>query len=234
MSKTAWITFAVICIGVLGGLVYMSSQEGRVSVEDVNANSILSASEDSGNIGDRVYGNRDAKVVLIEYGDYQCPGCAEAAPSVKSVKEQYGDDLAFVFRNFPLTQIHPNARVAAAAAEAAGEQGKFWEMHDLLYAEQTAWSTLSSNARSDYFLSQARTLELDQTKFSEDLASSQVNQKINFDIALGRKQQVEATPSFYLNGEALSQEQWNTEEALREAVEAALQDAGVELSATEN
>src|SRR5699024_4048070 len=98
--------------------------------------SIIAASDKNGHIADHVRGNPDAKVVLVEYGDYQCPGCAGIAPALNTIADRYSEDLAFVFRNFPLSSIHPNAKVAAATAEAAGLQGKFWEMHDKLYQEQ--------------------------------------------------------------------------------------------------
>ena len=135
MTKKTWIIFAVICIGIIGGLVYMSNGN-KIDVSDVDEWSIQAASAKSGDIADQVYGNKDAKVVIIEYGDYQCPGCASAQSALKTVSEKYKDTVAFVFRNFPLYSIHPNAFAAASFAEAAGLQGKYWEMHDKLYTTQ--------------------------------------------------------------------------------------------------
>src|SRR4051812_16240717 len=118
MSGKGWIIFGAICVVLFGGLVFWSGRD-RVDVSSVDTNKIQPASSDSGNIGDHVFGNKDAKVVLMEYGDFQCPGCGSAHPTVKALSEKYKDQLAFVFRNFPLTSIHPNARAAAAAVETA-------------------------------------------------------------------------------------------------------------------
>ncbi len=96
------------------------------------------ATNDNGNIADHEFGGADAKVTIIEYGDYQCPACGTAAPVMREVSHQYKDKgVSMIFRNFPLTTIHPNALAAASAAEAAGLQNKFWEMHDKLYATQS-------------------------------------------------------------------------------------------------
>lgn len=207
MSKLSWIIFSAIVVLVLGGLiVYSQANRQSIDVADVDANSILVASEASGNIGDRVLGNAESDVVLYEYGDFQCPGCAAAAPNVKALMEEYGDRIALVYRNFPLTSIHPNARAAAAAAEAAGQQGKFWEMHDLLYENQTVWQAQDTNQRTSTFRSYADQLELDGEQFDTDFASTAINSKISFDQALGTKVGADSTPSFYFNGEPLSQE----------------------------
>jgi len=125
VSRNTWIIFIVICVAILGGLIFLSRQD-RADVGEVNTNSIVAASEANGNIGDHVYGSTEGKVLLIEYGDFQCPACASAYPILKEIKEEYKDDLTFIFRNNPITQIHPNAKAAAAAAEAAGLQGKYW------------------------------------------------------------------------------------------------------------
>lgn len=231
MSKKAWIIFAAVCVVLLGVLVYASSKD-RIDVSNVDANAIQKADKQSGNIADHVFGKKDSKVIFIEYGDFQCPGCGGAFPAVKEVTEKYKDQLAFVFRNFPLSSLHPNARSAAAAAEAAGLQGKYWEMHDALYSNQSAWENLASDKRTDFFADYASNFGLDINKFKTDLASAEVNQKINFDQAVGKKMGVSATPTFFLNGE--KPEIYNSQggvdqEKLDKAIASALKKAGINL-----
>lgn len=205
MNKVAWIIFSAVIVLVLGGLVvYSHASNPAIDVGSVDTNSIISASEQNGQIADHVYGKADSKVVFVEYGDFQCPSCGGAYPQVKEVTEAYKDKVAFIFRNFPLTTIHPNARVAAAAAEAAGLQGKYWEMHNMLYETQSDWETLTGTARTNTFVGYAGELGLDKAKFTTALASSDVNRKISFDQALGKKIGINATPTFYLNGTQLS------------------------------
>jgi len=117
--------------------------------------------------------------------------------------EEYGDSVTLIFRNFPLTSIHPNAKTAAAVAESAGLQGKYWEMHNNLYDLQNEWSSLSATERTGQFQKYAEALGLDMDQFNSDLSSANVNQKISFDMAIGKEAGVSATPTFYLNGEKL-------------------------------
>jgi len=204
MNKYGWIIFSVAVIALLGGLIiWTRSANPAVDVSSVNNNSILAATADSGNIADHTEGKTDSKVILVEYGDFQCPSCGSAYPNVKTIMEEYGDRIALVFRNFPLTSIHPNAKAAAAAAESAGLQGKYWEMHDLLYQNQSAWETLDTTKRTDAFVSFATELQLDTAKFTTDLSNQDVNKKISFDMALGKANSASATPTFFLNGEKL-------------------------------
>jgi protein-disulfide isomerase len=219
MSSKGWIIFIAICVVLFGGLVIWSGRD-RVDVAGVDLNSIQPASSDSGDIGEHVYGNKDAKVVLIEYGDFQCPGCGSAHPIVKDLSEKYEDQMAFVYRNFPLTSIHPNARAAAAAAEAAGIQGKYWEVHNALFENQDEWSDASTEDRGDVFARYAEQSGLDKAAFSALLTdrSADINKKINFDIALGRKANVSGTPTFFLNGTLLDSEQFNSKESFENAL----------------
>jgi protein-disulfide isomerase len=122
---------------------------------------------------------------------------------VKAVKEKFKQDITFQFRHFPLTQIHPNAQAAARAAEAASLQGKFWEMHDLLYENQQSWS--SSDDVVPIFEQYAQQLGLDVNKFKQDFSSSQVNDTINADIKAGQEIGANSTPTFVLNGQKLDQ-----------------------------
>lgn len=230
MSRNAWIIFIVICVVLFGGLIWLSRKDA-VDVSKVNPVMIMKASENSGNIADHTQGNLKAKVTLIEYGDFQCPGCGSVYPMVKSVVDKYGDDMVFVFRNFPLTNLHPNARAAAAAAEAAGLQGKYWQMHDLLYANQSAWSDASASQRGKVFEGFADQIGIDKSAFNATLKekSASINQKLNFDIALGKKQGATGTPAFYLNGKKMDEKQSSSEAEFEKAIVAALKDAGVEV-----
>lgn len=205
MSKKSWIIFIVITVAVLGGLVFLSRKD-KADVADTDQNKIIAASTDNGNIADHVFGKKDSKVILIEYGDFQCPYCAQAHPKVKSVTEDYKDKVAFVFRNYPLATMHPNAKAAAAAAEAAGLQGKYWEIHDKLYELQNQWQSASTDARTSQFIQYAQAIGITDTdKFKADMSSSSVNKKINFDLALGNKAKVTGTPAFFINGKIVSQ-----------------------------
>ncbi len=207
MSKTAWIIFVSVIVLVFGGLVvYSRLNSPAANVSSIDANAIIAASEDNGQIADHTFGNVESKVVLLEYGDFQCPSCGGAHAQIKAITEEYEDRIVFVFRNFPLTTIHPNARAASAAAEAAGLQGKYWDMHNLLFENQSAWSSLAATERTDTFAQYATTLGLNKDTFLTDIAGSPINKKISFDQALGKKAGVDATPSFFLNGEKISDE----------------------------
>ncbi len=233
MSKKAWIIFVVAIFGLLAGLVIWSrSNSTKVDTSNIDANSIQAASKSNGNIADHVFGKADSKVVLIEYGDFQCPGCGSAEPGVEKVINDYKSYSAFVFRNFPLTSIHQNALSAASAVEAAGLQNKYWEMHNLVYSKQNDWNTLSVDQRTTTFTSYAAQLGLDTTKFKTDMASDAVAQKISFDQAIGYKVGVDSTPSFFLNGVKLSNSiiedlQTANGNQLRDALDTQLKQAGV-------
>ncbi len=204
MSKKTWIIFVVICVALIGTLIFISRSQ-KIDVSGVDINKILPAVSESGNIADHVYGKTDSKVLLVEYGDFQCPYCGQAYPKVKTVTTAYKDKIAFVFRNNPLVTLHPNARSAAAAAEAAGLQGKYWEMNDQLYQQQTAWSDLTTNERTTTFANYAKAIGVkDIAKFTSDMASNAVNSKINYDLSLGAKASVSGTPTFVVNGTKVS------------------------------
>lgn len=144
--------------------------------------------------------NPQAKVSLIEYGDFQCPACGQYEPLVEQLMSQYGDRVLFSFRNFPLFQIHQDAMISAQAAEAAGLQGKYWEMHDLLYKTQNEWSLTSADAVvTKYFDGYAKTLGLDVAKFDADINSDTVKNKIQRDIDSANAAEVDHTPTFFIN-----------------------------------
>ncbi len=140
-------------------------------------------------------GSANPKATLVEFSDFECPACATAHPVVKQLMEKYRSDLRFVYRHFPLQQ-HPNAQIAAEAAEAAGAQGKFWEMHDLLFANNT---TLSQDVINGLGLE----LSLDMEKFTKELSSGKYKDKVRKDVNDGQILGVDATPTFFLNGKKL-------------------------------
>ncbi len=150
---------------------------------------------------DHVRGAKDGKVTLVEFGDFQCPACGVWEPIVRQALTDNKDTLKVVFRHFPLTQIHRNALLAAKATEAAGLQGKFWEMHDIIYDKQEEWAE-TLNAQS-FFLTYATTLGLDTKKFTADLTNKAIEDKILAEIKEGTRLGVQGTPTFFLNGKKL-------------------------------
>jgi len=142
---------------------------------------------------DHRLGPATAAVTLVEYGDYECPFCAAAHPITKELRQILGDDLQFVYRHFPMSQIHPRAFGAALAAEAAGAQGRFWEMHDLLFANQ-------SRLGPDDLLLYAQSLGLDVQKFARDLEERTYEPKVRADFLSGVRSGVNGTPTFFVNG----------------------------------
>jgi protein-disulfide isomerase len=150
---------------------------------------------------DHVRGAKDGQLTLVEFADFQCPACGAYETILRQVLSDNKDDLKIVFKHFPLTQIHANALLASKAAESAGVQGKFWEMHDLIYDKQEEWSP-AVNAR-DFFLAYATTLGLDTKKFLADLDSKAIEDKIMAEYQEGIKLGVQGTPTFFLNGKKL-------------------------------
>ena len=150
-------------------------------------------------------GAGNKKVTLLEYGDFQCPACAGYYPINKQIKEKYGYDITFEFKHFPIDSIHPNARAGHRAAEAASNQGKFFEMHDLLYENQQSWSP-STNIKA-IFDSYATQLGLDIAKYNADFPTELTNEIINSDITEGKSKGVSATPTFFLNGVKLNNDE---------------------------
>ncbi len=197
-----WIIFVVIVVVLFGGLIVLSNKN-KIDVSGVDTNKVNTGVEQSGNVADHVFGKANSKVVLIEYGDFQCPTCGGVHPTIKSVTEKYKDQVAFVYRNFPITTLHPNALAAAAAVESAGLQGKYWEMHNKLFENQSAWSSLSASDRTTYFTQTARDLGVNTDTFVKDVVSDKVSKKISFDQAVAKKVNVTGTPTVYLNGKVV-------------------------------
>jgi len=139
-----------------------------------------------------------ARVTLVEFSDFQCPACGAYYPVVQQVIKDFTGTMNFVYRNFPLTDLHPNAQLAAQAAEAAGVQGKYWEMYGMLFTKQNDWSA-SSSVR-DIFTQYAQTLGINVDQFKKDIDSDAVKNKIARDVADGNALGISGTPTFFLDG----------------------------------
>jgi len=142
---------------------------------------------------DHIFGNPAAPIELVEYGDYECPYCGRAYPIVKSIQQKLGDEIKFVFRNFPLSKIHPNAFSAAVATEAAALQNRFWEMHDIIFENQKL-------LEDDFILLYASRLDLDLVRFNEDIQQKSLAKKVEKDFDSGIRSGVNRTPTFFING----------------------------------
>src|SRR5258706_5496590 len=145
------------------------------------------------NSKDHIQGKVTAAIELVEYGDYQCPHCAHAYPIIKNIQQSLGADLKFVFRNFPLSEVHPDAFNAAVAAEAAELQQKFWDMHDIIFENQQELIVES------LFL-YAKTIRLDLERFKNDIQKKMLSAKVEKDFESGVRSGVNGTPSFFING----------------------------------
>lgn len=142
---------------------------------------------------DHIQGNPDSDLIIVEYGDYQCPYCGAAYPVLKEIMKEFGDQIGFVFRNFPLSEIHQYATSAAVAAEAANLQGKFWEMHDAIYENQEYLD-------ERFLFELAERIGLDLQKFKTDIQKTELENKVNSDFESGVTSGVNGTPSFFING----------------------------------
>jgi protein-disulfide isomerase len=156
---------------------------------------------DSFTPGDWVTGEATASVKLIEYSDFQCPSCAKASGMLTELLKQDAGKIALVYRNFPLREIHPQANLAAQAAEAAGKQGKFWEMHDKLFESQISWA--ENRGAKDIFVSYAKDLGLDLNQFKKDLNAKEVRGLVQADYLSGLEQGISSTPTFFVNGKMM-------------------------------
>lgn len=164
---------------------------------------------------DHIQGSKNAPLELVEYGDYQCSYCGEAYPIIKSVQQTLENDLKFVFRNFPLSEVHPDAKNAAMAAEAAALQNKFWEMHDILYENQ-------QQLDEGHLVSFAKKIGLDVNKFRSDMQKSVVSDKIENDFESGARSGVNGTPSFFVNGKKYNGD-WQDEDGFTQYLKSQLQ-----------
>jgi len=155
-------------------------------------------------VGDvhNVKGPAEAKVTVVEFSDFQCPACRAISPLIKELSTKYPNDVRVVYRHFPLNSIHPYAQIAGQAAEAAGEQGKFWEMHDLLFERQIDWEGLANQqAVKDTFITYAEELAIDKQQFSEKIDSASARSAVNLDLSYATQIGLDSTPTLFVNGQ---------------------------------
>lgn len=175
-----------------------------------------------------IYGEGAKGVTLLEYGDYQCSACYSYYGVIKTLVEEYKEDIYFQYRNFPLVQIHQNALAGARAAEAADKQGKFWEMHSKLYENQdpsgqSGW--VASNSPLTFFTEYANDLNLNIDQFNADYNSAEINDIINADTKEARSLGLSSTPTFFLNGEEIKEPPLpNNQSGWKELIEKAIAD----------
>ncbi len=185
MSKF-WIIMAVVVVGFIATVTLTREEADRPQ----------------GEVSNHIIGEGTSGVTLVEYGDFQCPACGQYYPIINTVKDIYGDEISFQFRHFSLFGNFPNSMAAHLAAEAAGNQDRFFDMHDLLYERQESWSP--SNNAKQVFEGYAEELDLDMERFRADYASSETRAVINADIAFAREKDVTGTPTFFINDERIS------------------------------
>ena len=198
---------AIAVVALLGIATYLVIDRNNsiASYNEYDLFSVIEADENNGNIGDHVKGDKDAPVLIFEYADYQCPGCATINPRVNRAIEQSDGKLAVVYRSF-LLSYHKNGTAAASAAEAAGLQGYWKEYADKLFSEQAEWESASGSDRTELFnkyFEEVTDGKGDLEKFNQDIASEAVSKKISFDMALGKKVQVGDTPAFYVDDQLI-------------------------------
>ncbi len=189
-----WIAVAAGVAIAVGAVVLFSSRGGE-QAEAPDAGRV------AGVESDWTKGRESASAVLIEYGDFQCPACKAYYPIVKELAAELPDRLLVAYRHFPLRQTHAQAQLAAQAAEAAGAQGKFWEMHDRLFERQNDWA--NNREAKDIFVRYAEELQLDRGRFESDLEAASMTDEIERDYRSGLAAGVNSTPTFFLNGEKL-------------------------------
>lgn len=209
-------TMGIILTLVVGGLIGLFVLTNRAEPKPVGDKSKLTR-ENTPSLG-------SGPVQVVEFGDYQCPACATSYPDIKQIEADFAGKITFYFRHFPLTQ-HANAQAASQAAEAARDQGKFWEMHDKLYLNQKDWENLSSP--NDVFANYAGELGLDVEKFKKAVNDKQFQTIIDQDMADGAALGVAGTPTFYINGVATKGFSYAD---LRDAINNALETSGASVT----
>lgn len=188
------IVFIVIAIAIAAGAaVYLSRNSDREPDPPANAERV----EIKG--GGHLRGPANAQLTLVEFGDYQCPSCGAYHPFLKEILSRYPEKLRLEFHHFPLVDLHPNAMAAAMAAEAAGEQGKYFEMHDALFENQGVWAPTRNPEPA--FINLASRIGLDLNRFMRDMRSPAIQSRILQDVTLGNTLKVPETPSFFIDGQ---------------------------------
>ncbi len=198
IKRNAWtLGFVLILVLAFGAMIFASKNKktptpGATAKDTVNF--VITAE-------DHTQGPETAKVTLVEFADFQCPACAAYFPLVEKMHKEFPNDLRIVYKYFPLTTIHMQAMNSSLAAEAAGLQGKFWEMHSVLFAKQTEWQSTVGKSPFDKY---ATELGLDLKKFQSDMSSNAVRDRVNKDLDYAIELGLSGTPSFYLNGKKIT------------------------------
>jgi protein-disulfide isomerase len=215
-ERSSWLPYALI-----GGVLLLSLVAGVWLMRSTYKTPAVSvAGGPPGANPPQATGSADAPVTIEEFGDYQCPPCGVLYPELEKIRADYGDSrVRLIFRHYPLVRIHPNALAAAHAAEAAGLQGKFWQMHDQLYRGQKSWEK-SGDARTA-FATYARNLGLDAERFARDMNNDETDRRIVADHERARTLGVDSTPILFVNGRKLPPNA-QTARDVRAAIDAAL------------
>ena len=210
MNKFTAVAIAIIVLCFGGLIIWSTSNKNEtVNLNNYDENSIIKATDDNGNIADHVRGKADSKVLVLEYADLSCPGCANIMPRMTKLHEEYGDKVAFVFRHFPLKD-HQNSRSASAAVESAGFQDYYWEMLEALYSNRSDWLYATGQERTDIYVKIFKEIapDGDEAKFRSDMNEAKIEKKIAFDYNIGKdKSKVTATPAIFVNGTAIDMTQ---------------------------
>lgn len=215
-SATPILIIGIIAVATIAG-IYFVSQSGNNDPGTTNSNSSTAqdtarnnyANAPAGATPPNVLGSPESAIVVEEFADFQCPTCATVHPKVKEVVSQYGSKIKFVFRHFPISQIHKNAYDAAVASEAAGLQGKFWQMQDLIFKNQPTWSNMP-NARPT-FKEYAEKIGLDADRFENDSLGLSAKSRVDADIMRARALRISSTPTILINGKAVPFQQMDIE-----------------------
>ena len=212
MKKQSGFSVAGVVVGVLAAALIVVAAiaviQGNNNATDFSKYdfySVIGPDNSNGDIGDHVKGSADAPVLIFEYADYQCPGCASMNPRVNKLVEERDGKLGVVYRDY-LLSYHKNGTAAASAVEAAGLQGYWKEYADKVFAEQTEWEDASASERSTYFdkyFEEVTEGKGDMDRFHEDIASDRVAKKIAFDGGIGKRVNVESTPAFFIDGQPI-------------------------------
>jgi Na+:H+ antiporter, NhaA family len=224
MKRYLPIVIIVVVLMAALGLTWTLLRSSRQTTNgNANANAASPGSEPMGADPPHVRGNPKAPVTLEEFGDFQCPSCGVYYSELKKIENEFGDNLRVVFRERPLVPPHEHALLAAQAAEAAGLQGRFWEMHDKLYENQTTWSVATDLV--PIFVDYAKQIGLDTDRFMKDLNGETVAARIFQDGKRAHALDIKSTPTFFVNGKEAKDDQWKPE-GLREMIKQALREAG--------
>jgi protein-disulfide isomerase len=211
-----WLFAAVIIFGSFLWIMFNGgnssdpiSDDGSVNIPELSEN-------------EWVKGNAESDIVLIEYSDFQCPACKSALPTIEGAVSEFSNHIKFVYRQFPLRSIHPNAQITAQASEAAGLQGKFWEMHDILFENQSNWKDLNSSEIDDVLVGYAGEIGINSEQFADDLRSSDVEKAVNEDYDGADRAKLRGTPTLILNGKIANP---SASESLRDIIRAEIESA---------